>query len=129
MLKRKLGIGFLMALVLALVASQVFAGTTTFNVVVPRLGGTTSTNVTTKSTTVQQWAVANIAVGANKTVQFRPYKGSTALAANWINGSTGSQLWNPYSTNQAVGTVIYLKIKTKALEKVSVQVSGYFDSQ
>lgn len=86
MLKRKLSIGFLMALVLAMVASQVSAGSTSFNVIVPKLGQSANTNVTTKNTTTQQWIVSSIAVGAGYTVKFRPYKGNTAIGSS-ISGT------------------------------------------
>lgn len=128
MLKRKLSIGFLMALVLAMVASQVSAGSTSFNVIVPKLGQSANTNVTTKNTTTQQWIVSSIAVGAGYTVKFRPYKGNTAIGSS-ISGTTGSYINAPYSSNQTVGSLIYLKITNNVSTVVNVQVTGNFDSQ
>lgn len=128
-IKRKLGIGFFMALILALVASQVSAGTIFFNVIVPAFGGTANTNVTTKNTTTQQWEVSSIAVGNNYTVDFRPYKSSNTAVGSWVSGTTGSYINAPFSPTQAVGTLIYLKVRNKPLTTVAVQVSGYFNSR
>ncbi|NOT06372.1 MAG: hypothetical protein HOP27_17405 [Anaerolineales bacterium] len=128
MLKRKLSIGFFMALVLALVASQVSAGSIFFNVIVPRLGGNTNTNVTTKNTTTQQWNVTSIQVGNGYTVQFRPYKSSNTAIGSWNVGTTGGSITANYSPTQPVGTLIYLKIKNNLSTTVAVQVSGYFNS-
>ena len=127
MLQRKLGIGLLLALTISLIASQVFAGSTSFNVIVPKFGGHANTNVTTKSTTTQQWIVSNIAVGAGYTVYFRPYKGNSAIGSS-IAGTTGSYINAPYSSNQTVGSLIYLRITNKSTTVVNVQVTGFFDS-
>ncbi|NMC86304.1 MAG: hypothetical protein GYA58_13555 [Anaerolineaceae bacterium] len=128
-MKRKLFIGLLTAMICIFAAVQVVqAGTTSFDVLVPRLGGTANTNVTTKSTSTQQWAVYNIAVGANKTVSFRPYTSSNSAVGSWVSGTTGSQIYAPYSTTQSVGALIYLRIKTAVSELVTVEVSGTFDS-
>lgn len=70
MLRRKLLIGLATAFVLAFGASQVFAGVTSFNVVVPKLGGYPTSNVTTKNTNLQQWKVTNITTGANQPINF-----------------------------------------------------------
>lgn len=127
MLKRKLGIGLLIVLTVSLVASQVLAGSTSFNVIVPKFGGHANTNVTTKSTTTQQWEVSSIAVGAGYTVKFRPYKGSSAIGSS-ISGTTGSYINAPYSSNQVVGSLIYLRITNNASTVVNVQVTGNFNS-
>ncbi len=127
MLKRKLGVGLLLALAISLLASPAFAGSTWFNVIVPKFGGSANTNVTTKSTAYQQWEVSSIAVGANYTVKFRPYKGNTAIGSS-IAGTTGSYINAPYSSNQTVGSLIYLKITNNASTIVNVQVTGYFNS-
>lgn len=129
MLTKKLWIGFVLALALSLVASQVSAGTIFFNVIVPRLGGSANTDVTTKNTTTQQWEVSSIAVGNNYTVSFRPYNGGGSAVGSWVNGTTGSYINAPFSPSQAVGTLIYLKIKNKLTTTVNVQVSGYFNSR
>lgn len=129
MLKRKLGIGLFTALVLALSASQVFAGVTNFNVVVPRFGGGANSNVTTKNTNVQQWKVSNIVVGANKWLNVRPEKGNNVGVGSWNAVTTGSLVDAAYSPAQAIGTLIYLKITTNWTEPVSVQVTGTFNSR
>lgn len=129
MLKRKLGIGLLIALSISLISSQVFAGSIFFNVIVPSFGGYANTNVTTKNTTTQQWEVSGIAVGNNYTVSFRPYKSSNTAVGSWVNGTTGSYINAPYSPSQAVGTLIYLRIKNKLTTTVAVQVNGYFNSR
>lgn len=129
MLRRKLGIGLLIALATSLIASQVFAGQIFFNVIVPRFGGTANTDVTTKNTTTQQWEVSGIAVGNNYTVSFRPYNGDGSAVGSWVNGTSGSYINAPYSPSQAVGTLIFLKIKNQPLTRVNVQVNGYFNSR
>ena len=129
MLRRKLGIGLLLALVISLFASQAFAGTIFFNVIVPKLGGSANTNVTTKNTTTQQWEVSSIQVGNNYTVSFRPYNGSGGAVGSWVDGTTGSYINAPYSPAQSVGALIYCKIKNKISTLVNVQVSGYFNSR
>lgn len=128
MLKRKLSLSLLLAFILALGVSQVFAGTTSFNVIVPKWGGTANTNTTTKNTNTQQWAVTAIAVGGNKTVFFRPEKGAGIGVGGWNAATTGNVIYAPYSPSQSVGTLIYLKIQTGYTEPVNVQVSGNFDS-
>jgi hypothetical protein len=128
MLKRQLSIGLLLALAMALVASQAFAGTTTFDVIVPKFGGTANTNVTTKNTNTQQWEVTNITVGAGKTVFFRPEKGNAIAVGAWNPGTTGSVINAPMSPAQPIGTLIYLKIQTGYFEPVNVQVRGTFNS-
>lgn len=129
MLNRKLGLGLLLALAISLIASQVFAGSIFFNVIVPRLGGSANTDVTTKNTTTQQWEVSSIAVGNNYTVSFRPYNGGGSAVGSWVDGTTGSYINAPFSPSQAVGTLIFLKIKNKITTTVNVQVSGYFNSR
>jgi hypothetical protein len=128
MLKRKISLGLLLAFILALTASQAFAGTTNFNVIVPRFGGTANSNVTTKNTSTQQWEVSNIVVGANKTIFFRPEVGAGTGVGGWNAATTGGYINAPYSPSQAVGTLIYLKMQTGYLEPVNVQVSGTFNS-
>jgi hypothetical protein len=86
MLIRKLGVGLLLALVISLITSQVFAGSIFFNVIVPKLGGSANTDVTTKNTTTQQWEVSSIAVGNNYTVSFRPYNGGGSAVGSWDHG-------------------------------------------
>ena len=129
MLKRKVVAGLLLALAFSLIASQVFAGQIFFNVIVPRFGGSANTDVTTKNTTTQQWEVSSIQVGNGYTVSFRPYNGGGSAVGSWINGTTGSYINAPYSPSQAVGTLIFLKIKNQPLTRVNVQVSGYFNSR
>lgn len=97
MLKRKLGIATLTAFVLAISASIAFAGSTTFNVIVPKFGGGANTNVTTKNTNVQQWVVNNLVVGANKTLNFRPEKGAATGVGSWVSATTGQVINAPFS--------------------------------
>jgi len=127
MLRRKLLIGLATALVLAFGASQVFAGVMTFNVVVPRLGGYSTSNVTTKSTNLQQWKVTNITVGANKPINFQPYKGNGAVGSP-VTATTGQNINAPFNPNQAIGSLIYLRLYTQWNELVAVQVRGTFNS-
>ncbi len=127
-LKAKLGMGFLIALLIALTSSHVLAGVTGFNVLVPRLGGSANTNVTRKDTAIQQWQVHNISVGGNKTVHFRPERQSGTSVGSWVAGTSGSHIDAPYSPDQPIGTMIYLKIGTSIFEPVTVQVSDKFNS-
>ncbi|MDL1896328.1 ABC transporter ATP-binding protein [Anaerolineae bacterium CFX7] len=115
MLRRKLLIGLATALVLAFGASQVFAGVMTFNVVVPRLGGYSTSNVTT------------ITVGANKPINFQPYKGNGAVGSS-VTATTGQNINAPFNPNQAIGSLIYLRLYTQWNELVAVQVRGTFNS-
>src|SRR5690606_19992078 len=128
MLKKKMIVGLFAILLLAFITSSALAGTTNFDVVAPRFGGTTNTNVTTKNTTTQQWEVNVTLVGANKTVEFRPYEGSSAVSSSWISGTSASYINAPYSPTQSIGDQIYLKIKSLWYEPVSVQVTGTFNS-
>jgi len=127
MLKRKLSIGFLTAFMLALVASQVFAGNVWFNVIVPKFGGSVYTPATGKTTTVQYWQVSNIAVGANYIVSMQPYKVDAPIAAP-KNVTTGSTIYSPYYAGayQPVNSFIKLKVTNKSTTVVNVQVTGNF---
>ncbi len=127
MLYKKIFIGLALAVFLASVASSALAGTTNFNVVVPRFGGTANTNITIKDTTTNAWMFDNLAVGANKTVNFRPMKNNSAVG-NWYSGTTGSTVWGPYTSTQSIGSNIYGQIGTNWNERVNVQVSGTFNS-
>ncbi len=127
MLYKKILIGLALAVLLASIASSALAGTTNFNVVVPRFGGTANTSITIKDTTTNGWMFDNLAVGANKTVNFRPMKNNSAVG-NWYSGTTGSTVWGPYTSTQGVGSNIYGQIGTNWSERVNVQVSGRFNS-
>ncbi|MCL4261437.1 MAG: hypothetical protein KJZ52_12510, partial [Anaerolineales bacterium] len=107
MLKRKLSAGLLLALAISLFASQAFAGSVNFNVIVPKFGGSTYTPATGKTTTVQYWQVSNIAVGAGYTVYFQPYKADAPIASR-VAGTTGSYIYAPYylGAYQPVGSFI-----------------------
>lgn len=128
MLKRKLGIGLFLALTISLIASQALAGVVAFNVIVPRLGGSVYTSATGKATTVQNWQVSNIAVGAGYTVYFQPYKVDAPIASS-VAGTTGSYIYAPYYSGayQPVGSFIRLKVTNKSTTVVNVQVTGNFD--
>ena len=128
MLKRKLGIGLLLAVALSLFASQAFAGVVYFDVVVPRLGGSANTNTTTKTYIQQEWAVSSLAVGNGYTMYFRPYNGSTGAAGNSYSGTTGSVIIAPYTSTQPIGSLMYLKITNKVTTTVNVEVSGTFNA-
>lgn len=128
MLRRKIMIGLILAILLATMVSTAFAGSTNFNVVVPKLGGQANTNTTTKNTNVQQWAFGNLVVGADKSVNFTSMKNGGTQVGNWISGTTGSNINAPYTSTQNPGTLINGKIGTNWTEVVNVQVSGWFDS-
>lgn len=127
MLYKKIFIGLALAVFLASMASSALAGTTNFNVVVPKFGGKANTSITTKNTNTNGWSFYNLTVGANKTVNFRSMKNNSAIG-NWYSGTTGSTVWGPYTSTQSIGANIYGQIGTSWSEPVNVQVSGTFDS-
>jgi len=114
-------------LLLSLFASQVLAGTTWFNVIVPSFGRCANTSLTTKNTTLNQWSFYDLTVGGGKTLRFRPMKNNSPVG-NFYEGTTGSFIWGPYTSPQGVGEQIYGRICTKHTETVNVQVWGTFDS-
>jgi hypothetical protein len=127
MLYKKIFVGLALALFLATMASSALAGTTTFNVIVPKIGGKANTSITTKSTNTNGWSFYYLAVGNNKTVNFRSMKNNSAIG-NWYSGTTGSTVWGPYTSTQSIGAIIYGQIGTNWNEPVNVQVSGTFNS-
>jgi len=127
MLYKKIFMGLALAVFLASIASSALAGTTNFNVIVPKFGGKANTSITTKDTSTNAWSFYNLTVGANKTVNFRPMKNNSAVG-NWYSGTTGTTVWGPYTSPQGIGTNIYGQIGTSWNEPVNVQVWGAFNS-
>jgi hypothetical protein len=127
MLRRRIILGLTLALLLAATASTTLAGSTWFNVILPRFGGTANTNVTTKSTSYQYWQYRDVAVGGGKTVRFTAMRDGTTRVGNWYD-SAGGTFHAPYTSSQPVGAMINGKIRNKPFQTVRVQVWGTFDS-
>lgn len=127
MFYKKILIGLALAVFLASVASSAFAGTTNFNVIVPKFGGTANTNVTTKNTNTNGWQFDNLGTGDNRPVNFRAMKNNSAIG-NWYSGKTGDIVWGPYTSTQPIGSQIYGQIGTRWHEPVNLQVWGRFNS-
>ena len=129
---RKRGFRFMLisaslALLFAISTSVVLAGTTWFNVIVPKFGGCANTNLTTKYTTTNRWEFYDLRTGGDKLLRFRPMKNGRAVG-NFYLGKTGWHVWGPYTTSVNPGDGIYGQICTRWYEPVNVQAWGTFDS-
>ena len=128
MLRKRIALGLTLALLLAATASTTLAGSTWFNVILPRFGGKANTNVTYKSTSSQYWEYRDVAVGGGKTVSFTAMRNGTQQVGNWYD-SAGGTFHAPYTSSQPVGARINGKIRNKPFQTVRVQVWGTFDSR
>ena len=117
------------ALIAAVATNVAFAGTTWFNVTVPKFGRCTNTNLTLKNTWTNKWEVYNLQTGGNKTLLFRPRRRDGKVVGHFYKGKTGSHVWGPYYSNTVrPGDWIYGQICTRWYEPVNVQAWGTFNS-
>ena len=115
------------ALIAAVATNVAFAGTTWFNVVVPKFGRCANTNLTWKNTNTNMWEFYNLRTGGNKYLRFRPMRNGSAVG-NFYYGKTGWRVWGPYKTAVHPGDGIYGQICTRWYEPVNVQAWGTFNS-
>jgi hypothetical protein len=128
MLHKKILIGLALVTFLASMASTVFAGGTSFNIIVPKFGRYSSTPQTQKSYSynIQYATFSSLTVGQNKTMYFNAYiPGATTPN---LPGTTGYVINLPYSSNLPQGLPVTGRVSTLWSETVNVQVTGYFDS-
>lgn len=128
MLRKKVLVGLALAVFLASMASTVFAGGTSFNIIVPKFGQYSTTPDTLKSSSYNiQYATFNqLTVGANKTMYFDCQ--IAGVTCPQLPGTTGYTINLPYSIN--LPSLIHVKgrISITWSEPVNVQVTGYFNS-
>lgn len=127
MLRKKILVGLALAVFLTSMVSTVFASGTSFNVVVPKLGGATYTPVTRKTLWTNQYATfSQLQVGANKTLRFAAV--APGIVTPIKTGTTGSNITLPYNQSFPTQWQIQGQIGTNLSDVVNIQAWGYFNS-
>jgi ABC-type uncharacterized transport system permease subunit len=125
MSKRHLFVGLVMALLFATVG-QVFAYTTYgYNLTIPKLAGTTSTNNEAKTANCSNVILWVTAVGGNFTVNAGAQNASNQDISQYQRVTTGSAVSYPETIgNCGVGALRHIQFRTDINTLVDVQISG-----